>query len=106
MSSFRTTRGESTGDTDLQKLEFPSCGLNANIREKFALKEKLTSYQQRVEQGIDQLLFNETPVESTQRCAIQWRRQTPASRPLIAASELFPQADPINAVAIECLRLH
>ena len=76
------------------------------------LKEKLASYQKRVEQGIEQLL----PAASTRperlHAAMRYSMEAGGKRIrpvlVIAASELFPtQADPLAAaVAIECLHTY
>lgn len=77
-----------------------------------ALKEKLATYQKRVECGIEQLL----PATSTRpvrlHAAMRYSMEAGGKRIrpvlVIAASELFPsQADPLAAaVAIECLHTY
>ena len=77
-----------------------------------ALKEKLANYQQRVEQGIDQLLPGAQTRPSYLHAAMRYSMEAGGKRLrpvlLIAASELFPaQADPTAAaVAIECLHTY
>ena len=76
------------------------------------MKEKLATYQQRVEQGIDQLLPNAQTRPSNLHAAMRYSMEAGGKRLrpvlLIAASELFPaQADPVAAaVAIECLHTY
>ncbi len=76
------------------------------------MKEKLLSYQQRVEQGIDNLLPSAETRPANLHAAMRYSMEAGGKRLrpvlLIAASELFPsQADPVAAaVAIECLHTY
>ena len=76
------------------------------------MKEKLLSYQQRVEQGIDALLPSAETRPANLHAAMRYSMEAGGKRLrpvlLIAASELFPtETDPIAAaVAIECLHTY
>jgi geranylgeranyl pyrophosphate synthase len=77
-----------------------------------ALKEKLATYQKRVERGIEQYLPSATTRPQKLHTAMRYSMEAGGKRIrpvlLIAASELFPsQTDPIAAaVAIECLHTY
>jgi geranylgeranyl pyrophosphate synthase len=77
-----------------------------------ALKEKLASYQKRVECGIEQLLPSASTRPERLHSAMRYSMEAGGKRIrpvlVIAASELFPaQADPMAAaVAIECLHTY
>lgn len=76
------------------------------------LKEKLKTYRDRVERGIDALLLPATTRPARLHAAMRYSMEAGGKRIrpvlLIAASELFPaEADPIPAaVAIECLHTY
>ncbi len=76
------------------------------------LKEKLATYQNRVELGIDQLLPSASTRPERLHAAMRYSMEAGGKRIrpvlMIAASELFPaQADPLAAaVAIECLHTY
>ncbi len=77
-----------------------------------ALKEKLATYQKRVECGIEQLLPTASTRPERLHAAMRYSMEAGGKRIrpvlMIAASELFPaQADPLAAaVAIECLHTY
>jgi len=77
-----------------------------------ALKEKLATYQKRVERGIEQLLPTASTRPERLHAAMRYSMEAGGKRIrpvlMIAASELFPaQADPLAAaVAIECLHTY
>ena len=77
-----------------------------------ALKEKLATYQKRVECGIEQLLPTASTRPERLHAAMRYSMEAGGKRIrpvlMIAASELFPaQADPLAAaVAIECLHIY
>ena len=77
-----------------------------------ALKEKLATYQKRVERGIEQLLPTASKRPERLHAAMRYSMEAGGKRIrpvlMIAASELFPaQADPLAAaVAIECLHTY
>ena len=77
-----------------------------------ALKEKLATYQKRVERGIEQLLPTASTRPERLHAAVRYSMEAGGKRIrpvlVIAASELFPsQADPLAAaVAIECLHTY
>jgi geranylgeranyl diphosphate synthase type II len=77
-----------------------------------ALKEKLATYQKRVELGIDQLLPSAATRPERLHAAMRYSMEAGGKRIrpvlVIAASELFPsKADPLAAaVAIECLHTY
>jgi geranylgeranyl pyrophosphate synthase len=77
-----------------------------------ALKEKLATYQKRMERGIEQLLPTASTRPERLHAAMRYSMQAGGKRIrpvlVIAASELFPsQADPLAAaVAIECLHTY
>ena len=76
------------------------------------LKEKLATYQNRVELGIDQLLPSASTRPERLHAAMRYSMEAGGKRIrpvlMIAASELFAvQADPLAAaVAIECLHTY
>ena len=77
-----------------------------------ALKEKLATYQKRVECGIEQLLPTASTRPERLHAAMRYSMEAGGKRIrpvlMIAASELFPaQADPLAAaVALECLHTY
>jgi geranylgeranyl diphosphate synthase type II len=77
-----------------------------------ALKEKLATYQKRVELGIEQLLPTASTRPERLHAAMRYSMEAGGKRIrpvlMIAASELFPaQANPLAAaVAIECLHTY
>jgi len=77
-----------------------------------ALKEKLATYQKRIERGVEQLLPSASTRPERLHAAMRYSMEAGGKRIrpvlVIAASELFPsQADPLAAaVAIECLHTY